>query len=250
MALQGILWAAVTFAVAGIGWPVSASAAECSGRSDEPIVKLLSPPPCETCEETKAELDELAGLEQARTKEQEKHVSQDLERSVARFLAGANIAFDAGELKKCEGFFLERRKEQKAAVDAAKNSFCRLRPFKTPGNRLHPVDGALPDDSFSYPSGHAAYGATLGFLLAEMLPEKRAAIYNRINDYAYGRMIAGVHFRRDVEAGKLIGAAVSLAYLGRRDKQAEYDAAQSCVRKAVGLSSVSGANAGAEPKSR
>ncbi|MGO9173308.1 MAG: phosphatase PAP2 family protein [Rhodomicrobium sp.] len=208
---------------------------ECAGHSDEPLVNLLPPPPCESCEETKAELAELAGLEQARTKEQEDHAKDDVKRSVARFLDGASIAFDAARLEACEDFFTKRRKEEKAAVEAAKNTFCRIRPFSTPGNTLHPVDSAKPDDSFSYPSGHAAYGATVGFLLAEMMPEKRPVIYARINDYAHSRMIAGVHFRSDVEAGKLFGAALVNGMFAKPGFDREFEEAKACVRKAAGL---------------
>lgn len=210
-------------------------AAECVGHSDEPLVGLLQPPPCESCEETRAELGELAALEQARTPEQSEHAAKDAERSLPRFLQGAGIAFDAEALKACDGFFLKRRKEEKAAVDAAKFTFCRLRPFLTAGNSLHPIDEAKPGDSFSYPSGHSTYGATIGFLLAEMLPEKRAALLARINDYAHSRMIAGVHFRSDVEAGKLYGAAIAGAEFARPGFEAEFQEAKACVRKAAGL---------------
>ena len=180
-----------------------ALARECQGRSDVPAVNLLRPPPCETCAETKAEMDELASLERERTPEQEKQVAIDVKRSVDRFLEGAGIAYEAEKLRPCERFFTMPRQEEKAAVEAAKDTFCRTRPFRTPGNPLHPVQEARPDDSFSYPSGHAAYGAVIGFLLVEMLPEKRAEIYRRIHEYARARMIAGVHFRSDIEAGSL-----------------------------------------------
>lgn len=209
--------------------------AECAGGSDEPMVALLQPPPCEDCEETKAELDELETLERARTPEQAAHAASDAERSLPRFLEGAHIAFDAAALQSCEGFFTKRRKEEKAVVDAAKFTFCRLRPFLTPGNTLHPVQEAMPDDSYSYPSGHATYGATVGFLLAEMMPEKRAALYARIEDYARGRMVAGVHFRSDVEAGKLIGAAIVNALFANPGLESEFAEAKACVRKAARL---------------
>ena len=212
-----------------------ALARECQGRSDVPAVNLLRPPPCETCAETKAEMDELASLERERTPEQEKQVAIDVKRSVDRFLEGAGIAYAAEKLRPCERFFTMPRQEEKAAVEAAKDTFCRTRPFRTPGNSLHPVQEARPDDSFSYPSGHAAYGAAIGFLLVEMLPEKRAEIYRRINEYARARMIAGVHFRSDVEAGKLMGAAVVASLFAKPDFRPAFDEAKTCVRKAVGL---------------
>ena len=107
-------------------------ARECQGQSDVPIVSLLPPPPCETCPEAKAEMDELASLERERTPEQEDRVANDAKRSVDRFLDGAGIAYEPGKLRSCEKFFTKPRQEEKAAVEAAKDTFCRTRPFKTP----------------------------------------------------------------------------------------------------------------------
>jgi acid phosphatase (class A) len=212
--------------------PAGLRANECAGRSDVPLVKMLQPPPCETCEETKAELAELAALEGARTPEEENRAKQDLKRSIARFLEGAGIAFEPGRLEACEGFFTAQRKVQSAAVDGAKNAFCRLRPFKTPGNTLHPIE---PEESFSYPSGQSTWAAAVGSLLAGMMPEKQALIYSRINDYARSRMIAGVHFRSDVEAGKLFGTALANALFATPGFDREFAEAKACVRKAAGL---------------
>ena len=217
------------------GWGQAVFAGSCAGRSDEPLVGLLQPPPCETCEETRAELDELAALEKARTPEQAEHAARDAERSLPRFLEGGGIVFDREALKACEDFFLKRRKDETATLEAAKSTFCRPRPYATSGNTLSPVHEAKPSDSFSYPSGHSTYGATTGFLLVAMMPEKKAAIYARINDYAHSRMVAGVHFRSDVEAGKLYGTAIAAALLARPGFQAEFEEAKACVRKAAGL---------------
>ncbi len=43
----------------------SAEAKECVGKTDAPLVRLLPPPPCENCEETKAELSELLELQKS-----------------------------------------------------------------------------------------------------------------------------------------------------------------------------------------
>jgi acid phosphatase (class A) len=229
---------AATLFLAGaflIVWGQTALAVECQGRSDEPLVGLLQPPPCETCEETKAELVELVALEKGRTPEQVEHAARDAELSLPRFLEGAGIAFDKEALKACEDFFLKRRKAEAASVKAAKSAFCRVRPYATSGNNLHPIQEAKPRESFSYPSGHSTYGATTGFLLAAMMPEKKAVIYERINDYAHSRMVAGVHYRSDVEAGKLYGTAIAAALFAKPGFQAEFNKAKACVRKAAGL---------------
>ncbi len=229
---------AATLFLAGvflIAWGQAAPAAECVGRSEEPLVSLLQPPPCETCEGTKAELDELAAIEKGRTPQQVVHAARDAELSLPRFLEGAGIAFDKEALKACRDFFLKRREAEAASVKAAKSTFCRLRPYATSGNTLHPIKEVKTGGSFSYPSGHSTYGATTGSLLAAMMPEKKAKIYARINDYAHSRMVAGVHFRSDVEAGKLYGTAIAAALFAKPGFQAEFSKAKACVRKAAGL---------------
>jgi acid phosphatase (class A) len=68
-----------------------------------------------------------------------------------------------------------------------------------------------------------------------MLPEKKADIYKRIADYGFSRMVAGVHFRSDVEAGKILGAAIAASLFADPAFRDEFVLAKACVRKAVGL---------------
>jgi len=67
------------------------------------------------------------------------------------------------------------------------------------------------------------------------MPEKQAIIYSRINDYARSRMVAGVHFRSDVEAGKLFGTALANARLAEPGFDRRFEEAKACVREAAGL---------------
>ena len=203
-----------------------ALARECQGRSDVPAVNLLRPPPCETCAETKAEINNLRAWSGSVHPSRKSRSPSMLSAASTVFLKGPVSPTRQRSSRPCERFFTMPRQEEKAAVERAKDTFCRTRPFRTPGNPLHPVQEARPDDSFSYPSGHAAYGAVIGFLLVEMLPEKRAEIYRRIHEYARARMIAGVHFRSDIEAGKLMGAAVVASLFAKPDFRPALDRSQ------------------------
>ena len=69
-------------------------------------------------------------------------------------------------------------------------------------HRTRPYNLPVLKDSPSYPSGHTTYGTLMGTILARMLPEKRDELYARITDYGHSRMIAGVHYRSDIDAGK------------------------------------------------
>ncbi len=223
--------------VAGLATSSFAMAEErsCPVPPADPLVKLLSPPPCDTCAETKAELDELKALQHDRTEEQSKHARDDYEVSVARYLTGADVKFDADALAKCKPIFDRLSQMTKAAADHAKNTFCRHRPFELPDNGLTPLDaGKL---SPSYPSGHTTFGTAVGAVLGQMVPEKRDVFYARSADYGHSRMVAGVHYRSDVEAGKILGMEVATeAFASDKAFQTLLPEGTKCVRSALGLS--------------
>lgn len=60
----------------------------------------------------------------------------------------------------------------------------------------------------SFPSSHAARGAAYAAVLAELFPGKNANLLDRGEQIGEDRMIAGIHFPSDVEAGQRIGKAV------------------------------------------
>ena len=60
-----------------------------------------------------------------------------------------------------------------------------------------------PPEGDSYPSGHAMDSYLTAILLAQMVPEKRSALFERAASNAQSRVIAGVHYPSDLEGGKL-----------------------------------------------
>ena len=50
-------------------------------------------------------------------------------------------------------------------------------------------------------------------------------------------MIGGIHFRSDIEAGRIAGSLIAEAIWSRPDFTAEYDAAKAELRAALGLNS-------------
>jgi len=59
----------------------------------------------------------------------------------------------------------------------------------------------------SYPSGHTAYGWGVALILAEISPERQEAILQRGFEFGQSRVICGVHWQSDVDAGRLVAAA-------------------------------------------
>jgi acid phosphatase (class A) len=60
----------------------------------------------------------------------------------------------------------------------------------------------------SYPSGHATRGLAYAAVLAELVPERREALLERGRQVGVDRVIGGVHWPSDIEAGQRLGAAL------------------------------------------
>ncbi len=214
--------------------PVLAEEMSCPIPPPDPLVKLLSPPPCDSCAQTKVELDELQTLQRNRSEAQVKHALADYEISLKQFIEGAGIEFDVAALAKCQPIFDRLSERTKSAAQHAKNTFCRTRPYNLPNSGLKPLESGKY--SPSYPSGHTTYGTAVGAVLAHMVPEKRDAFYARSADYGHSRMIAGVHYRSDVEAGKLLGMEVAAEEFADGNAfKTMLPEATKCVRGALGL---------------
>ncbi|RIX79061.1 acid phosphatase [Acidovorax cavernicola] len=94
------------------------------------------------------------------------------------------------------------------ATYKAKEKYQRTRPFvmlKT-GSCTPKEEAHLAKDG-SYPSGHSALGWAWALVLTEIAPERTDALLQRGRAFAQSRGICGVHWRSDIEAGRLIGAA-------------------------------------------
>lgn len=94
------------------------------------------------------------------------------------------------------------------AGDPVKFIHRRPRPFVTDSS----ITPCIPDDerlraSFSYPSGHAALGFAWGLVLTELVPSRADALIERGRDFTWSRVVCGVHYPSDVEAGRTVAAA-------------------------------------------
>lgn len=99
------------------------------------------------------------------------------------------------------------RMDSSRANDKAKDHYKRRRPFAVTGEpSCTPGEEARmkPD---AYPSGHASIGWAWALTLAELAPDRANAIHARGLAFGQSRVVCGVHWASDVEAGRIVGAA-------------------------------------------
>jgi acid phosphatase (class A) len=193
---------------------------------------LLPPPPPEGSEAAKAELAELDRIQSQRTAEDFARADHDFHaRDASLFAAVIGPAFDLTKLPVTARLLESVHTEENTAATVAKDYFRRTRPWI--------VDPALnscsKDDApqSSYPSGHSAMGYSLGVVLAALIPEKAPAIMARAADFAENRLVCGMHRRRDIQSGQVLGTVVAELLLRKPRFHREFEAARSELRAAA-----------------
>lgn len=92
------------------------------------------------------------------------------------------------------------------ASNPPKEHYRRDRPFIGNQRRICVAPDSLRG-STSYPSGHSSVGFAWGLILAEVVPARADALLTRGREFGDSRVICGVHYPTDVEAGRVLGAA-------------------------------------------
>lgn len=88
--------------------------------------------------------------------------------------------------------------EVRAVNGKLKRQYSRPRPFMADST----ITPCLPkEEGNSYPSSHATRGMAVGLILAGIFPERREALVQWGRITGYSRVVGGVHYPSDVEAG-------------------------------------------------
>ena len=112
-------------------------------------------------------------------------------------------------------------------TNRSKDSYRRPRPFVGNAQPICREDQrAGLTKSWSYPSGHATFGWTVGLILAELAPDKATALLMRARAFGESRVVCGVHFESDIEEGRTTGSALVAALHSDPDFRADIDAAR------------------------
>ena len=116
-----------------------------------------------------------------------------------------------------------------AVIDPPKDHYGRARPYTAPGATSAPV--CVPKSegltkNASYPSGHASLSWSWGLILAELAPDRAGEVLARARSIGDSRVVCGVHYLSDIEAGRTTGAALVAALHGDAAFRSDLDQAR------------------------
>ncbi|MEO0032296.1 MAG: hypothetical protein RIS94_2054 [Pseudomonadota bacterium] len=172
--------------------------------------RAFAPPPTAGSLEERLDLDRLRALIAASTPQRRARADWDGQHEEVMVFSAA-AGRDLTALPATMDLLLLVQDEVERVVVAAKHHYRRPRPFM--------VDPALPhcgkgeNALKAYPSGHAAFGWSVGWVLASLLPERAPALLERAQDYGLSREICGVHYATDIAASQSMATAAAEALL-------------------------------------
>ncbi|MGC3958208.1 MAG: phosphatase PAP2 family protein [Verrucomicrobiota bacterium] len=176
------------------------------------LVNLLPPPPAVESPAGRADLATVLQVQLDRTPEQVKRAQRVANQSVTSFARPVlGEWFQSKDFPKTVAIFERINRESQLIVDdQVKKKWNRTRPYLFCA-AVQPIVGR-PDNT-SYPSGHSAAAALWGTILAAAFPEQAAAFKAQIQEAAWCRVMAGVHYPSDTAAGQMLGTAIAEAML-------------------------------------
>jgi acid phosphatase (class A) len=205
-------------------------------ESDADFADLLPAPPADGSARDQADMRALLALQKTLTPQRLERIQADTQQSVYQ-VAGEVLgpSFTKDHFPLAGEFFDKVNKDSAVGVRAIKQKYKRLRPFQADKEVQSPPNIAAASQGPTYPSGHGTFGAEVAILLSMMVPEKRSELFARGWQYGEQRILSGVAYPSDWEAGH-IGATVMVTLMLQKPAfKADFEATKAEVRKGLGL---------------
>ncbi len=185
------------------------------------VVKLLPPFPASGSIEEVADFEALRQTQAWRTPEQVAWAKLVAENDLFAVFGADNLlgsGFTKQNFPLLLALFKDVNDDLRPAVDLSKKLFARKRPYLIDPSIVPCIDKPAND---AYPSGHGTAIYLRAAILAQVFPAQSDAILARAHRAAWGRVLAGVHYPTDLEAGRILAEAC----VGELNKSAAFHAA-------------------------
>jgi acid phosphatase (class A) len=185
-------------------------------------IARLPAPPRKGSFRDRVDLEDAIAHQQAMTKLTLAHAQQTYVLSVFSFSEVLGPDFNAKNYPKTDAFFKKVSSETGFIVSGLKEHYKRVRPFAA-----HPAKVSLyvrNEPGYSYPSGHTTRSRLYAFLLADLKPSDKRAIYHCAETIAFDRILAGEHYQTDLEAGRKLGKILYASLEANPDFRREFEA--------------------------
>lgn len=162
----------------------------------------IPPPPTNSSQTTRDELNTLLSYKKLRTPEKIKEIIDQADIHTATFNGQKIINYlDEKKYPLTSKALKQSFEDISIIVLQAKLKFNRVRP-----SILEPlIDPVLDIPGHpAYPSGHSTQSYFLAYFFSELQPEKKEQFMKEAERIAKNREIAGLHYPSDTEAGKIL----------------------------------------------
>ncbi|MCC7484686.1 MAG: phosphatase PAP2 family protein [Burkholderiales bacterium] len=172
---------------------------------------LLPPPPAAKSAALAADEEAYRATRALRTTPRWELAAKDAElrfpRATEHFSCALGIPVSAEATPHLNMLLRRVRMDSSRSADRAKALYKRMRPFMVANDPICTPREASRFKADSYPSGHSSVGWAWALVLAEAEPDRADALFARGLAFGQSRVVCGVHWKSDVEAGRVMGAA-------------------------------------------
>jgi acid phosphatase (class A) len=197
------------------------------------LVVILPPPVANGSDADREQQAVVLAAQRAASPERIEQAKRDVDESLdTMFGSVLGKALPAASLPNTTLLFERIGETEEVVVAPTKKAFQRLRPYLS-NPEIKPL--VRPSVSGSYPSGHTTHVNVAAIVLGSIVPEKRDAIWLRAKDYAWSRVIAGMHYPNDLDGGGRAGTAIAVALQSRPEFKTDVEAARRELRQYLGL---------------
>ena len=203
--------------LSGFAQAPSATAPVLAALQLQELAAFIGPFPAPDTEAGKADLAIVLWEQRIRTEPEIQRAKSEVKLDLSAYSEAMGVRMEAARFPETAKLFTRVAKDIKTQSDGLKAMFGRPRPYLTDA-RVQPA--IERETNPSYPSGHATRGLAIALVLAELRPERREALLAQGRQVGVNRVIGGVHYPTDIEAGQKLGARLAQAWLAEpRNRQ-------------------------------